>query len=402
VLTERSSRGAAATESSTTDPPSRSAQSVVHVTSPAKYGGLETVIRLLASNQRRAGHAVCVALLGVDPSNAEHPLAVALAAHDVTVEFIPRGRFPYGAERDQLRTICRRVGATVLHTHGSRPDVVASPAGRALAIATVSTIHGITGDGIKNAIMHALEWRALRRVSGVIAVSRPLLGALQERGISAEQLTLIPNAFGSTKEPLPRPDARRAIGAEDGEYVLGWVGRLSREKGADVLIDALAHVKTSRPTVVFIGDGPELPALRQRARERGVDSQVRWLGSVPDAAPMFSGFDAFVLSSRSEGTPMCLFEAMHAGVPSIVTAVGGVPDVVSEREAVVIPPEQPIALASAIDRLIADAPGARLRAEAARRRLQDVYDVDSWVRSHEQLYRNLTAPSSGARDRIPN
>jgi len=365
--------------------------SIVHVTSPGEYGGLETVIRLLASAQRRAGHDVCVALLGIRRSVDDHPLAIALRDAGVTIEAIPRGRFPYGSERTHLKRVCRRVNAAVLHTHGTRPVVVASSVGRALGIGSVATVHGITGSGAKNAIMHRLEWRALRRLSGVIAVSRPLVGALEARGVPRKLVSVIPNGFQPGSGQLSRADARREIGIADDAPVLGWIGRLSREKGADVLLESLPHLGASRPTVVFIGDGPGFASLSQQAAALGVERQIRWVGAVPQAARLFSAFDGFVLSSRTEGTPMCLLEAMDARVPAIVTSVGGVPDIVSEREAVVVAPEEPAALAAAIDRLLGDPAAARLRADAAHRRVREAYDIDSWVRSHDQLYQSVIA-----------
>lgn len=367
----------------------RAPLSIIHVTSPGLYGGLETVVHLLASNQVRAGHAVCVILLGVDPAAARHPLADALSKSGVSVEFVPRGRPPFRDERAHVAAICRRLNANVLHTHGSRPDFIASPAGKAVGIPTVSTVHGVTVQGLKSHLLHMLEWRALRRVSAVIAVSRPLMGVLASKGVPRDRLVLIPNAFASTVEPLSRDDARRALGIPEDRFAFGWVGRLSREKGADVLVESLRSVRSPRPVIVFVGDGPERESLIELARTLGVTDDIRWLGAVPSGAALFAGFDGFVLSSRSEGTPMCLFEAMDAGIPAIVTAVGGVPDVVSDREALIVQPEQPAALAAAIDALIADRQAGRERATAARARLSAAYSVGPWIERHNDLYRKL-------------
>ena len=363
--------------------------SVVHVTSPGMYGGLETVVRLLARGQARAGHSVRVVLLGIASADGSHPFATSLAASGVTVDFIPKGAFPFDAERAELTGICRRVHADVLHTHGSRPDVVASRVGRGIGIATVATVHGVTGAGLKNHLMHWLEWRALRRLDAVIVVSRPLIATLGLKRILRDRLVYIPNAFASTCELLDRVDARHVLGVSDTGFVLGWVGRLSREKGADVLIESLPLLTVPRPTVVVIGDGPERASLVAQAEALGVAKDIRWFGAVPSAAPLFAGFDGFVLSSRSEGTPMCLFEAMDARTPVVVTAVGGVPDVVSASEALIVPPEQPAALAAAIDALVANRGAATARALMAHSRLRDAYGVHDWVQRHDTLYRRL-------------
>jgi len=106
------------------------------------------------------------------------------------------------------------------------------------------------------------------------------------------------------------------------------VGRLSREKGADVILDAIAACKPPW-RLSIIGDGPERERLKQQAARLGITDRVTWHGPVSNAGKLLSAFDAFVLSSRTEGTPIVLFEAMHSGVPIVTTSVGGVPDVVS-------------------------------------------------------------------------
>src|SRR5207245_7018221 len=100
----------------------------------------------------------------------------------------------------------------------------------------------------------------------------------------------------------------------------------------------------------FIGEGPGRRQLKARARRLYPDGEgrVRWHGAVRDAGKLFTAFDLFVLSSRTEGSPIVLFEAMAAGVPVIATTVGGVPDTVSTEEAVLVPPEHAPALAAAI------------------------------------------------------
>src|SRR5690606_28035358 len=154
-------------------------------------------------------------------------------------------------------------------------------------------------------------------------------------------------------------------GVPAGEFHLGWVGRLSREKAADVLIEALARVPDLPGSVSIVGDGRDRLALEQRAEELGVAERIRWQGALADAGRYFEGFDGFVLSSRTEGTPMVLFEAMSARTPVVATAVGGVPSVVSSDEAVLVPSEDPAALAAALRSLYEDRAGAAARAARA-------------------------------------
>src|SRR2546430_15130133 len=104
--------------------------------------------------------------------------------------------------------------------------------------------------------------------------------------------------------------------------------------------------------------------MRARAVKLGVADHIRWHGVVPDAERVYTAFDVCVLSSRTEGTPVVLFEAMAAGVPVVATAVGGVPDVLSAEEAVLVASEDPVGLAAGIRDVYADADAAARRARA--------------------------------------
>lgn len=365
--------------------------SIIHVVAPGHYGGLETVVALLATSQRRAGHTVSVAFLGVESPMASHPLAMALTEQGVAVESAPRRRFGILRDRVWMQSLCRRLAVQVLHSHGSRPDVVVGTLSRRLGIPRVATAHGVTVQGFKSWVLHSLQWRALRRFDAVVAVSRPLVAVLASKGIRRDRVVLIPNAFSASGNTLDRAAARAALGIDGERPVLGWVGRLSPEKGADVLIDALATLSTPRPMVVIVGDGQERESLIKRSESLGLTNDVRFAGAIQNAARIYTAFDGFVLSSRSEGTPMCLFEAMETGIPLVVTKVGGVPDVVSEREALVVPPEDPGLLAAAIDALLGDRGAAEARAAAARHRLHSEFDLARWLTRHDDLYTRLVA-----------
>jgi glycosyltransferase involved in cell wall biosynthesis len=278
---------------------------------------------------------------------------------------------------------------------------VDAAAARRLGIPTVTTVHGFAGGDWKNRLYERLQRRAYRRLDAVIVVSRPLGEQLIQHGVPPHRVHVVQNAWQETAPLLARSAARRALGVNDDGFLVGWAGRLSGEKGPDVLLDALVHLTDLPVTVSMVGNGRERESLAARARRLGVEQRVRWHGVVPDVAACFAAFDVFVLSSRTEGTPMVLFEAMAAGVPIVAARVGGVPDVVSPAEAALLPPEDPGALAAAIRAVYRDPSAGRERARRARERLLRDFTLPPWLARYDAIYRLVSRAASTGPRAIP-
>jgi glycosyltransferase involved in cell wall biosynthesis len=376
---------------------------VLHIVAPTRVGGLERVVWALATGHARMGWPVQVATV-VSPEDHENALIRALRDSGVQVDVLALPARAYGKERAAIADLCRRSQPAVVHTHGYRPDVLDAGVARGLMRerAVVTTVHGFTGGDWKNRFYEWLQVRAYRgrRFDAVVAVSSPIVERLTRAGVPAGRVRLIRNAWSGAREYLDRAAARRVLGLPAEDPVIGWVGRLSAEKGPDVMIDALARLRYPGASVrlAMLGDGPLAADLRERAQQAGVADRVTWHGVVPDAARLYRAFDVLALSSRTEGTPIVLFEAMGAEVPVVATAVGGVPDVVTAAEAVLAPSQDPAALARALGRTLGDPAGARARAAAARRRLETDFAVAPWLARYAALYREVVAGKSGRRE----
>ena len=362
------------------------AYSILHLCAPAEVGGLERVVQGLSSESVTQGHRVTVAAVlqpGADASGFLEPLRQA-GVDTVRIEVRGRG---YLREMRAVGRLLDSLRPDILHTHGYRVDLLHGSGARRRGIATVSTLHGSSRMG---GLSHLFEWfqeRALRRFDGVIAVSQPLMEELQERGVRQERLHLVPNAWTPPSHPLSRETARAELGVDGGSPVLGWIGRLIPIKGCDVFVDALSQIIDEDWSAVIIGDGPELEGLRSRVRGSGIAHRVRFTGSVPEAARFLSAFDLFVLSSRSEGTPMVLLEAMGAGVPVVATRVGGVPHVLRDGvDGWLLPPEDPQELARSLEEALSDASERVARGDAGRSRVRAHYSRTAWVQWHVAAY----------------
>lgn len=367
--------------------------SVLHVLAPAPFGGLEAVVPGLTLGAR--GSAVEARVAAVIPrGQLDHAFLAPFRNAGVEVfriEVPPRG---YLQERAEVARLCNRLRPDVVHTHGYRTDVLDAAVARGLGIPVVSTVHGFTGGDRRNRFYQWLQRHALRRFDAVVAVSRSLMNDLAASGVARERLYYVQNAWYSSEPPLDREAACRALRIPDG-FRAGWVGRLSTEKGPDVLVEALQQVGVPM-TVSFLGAGPLRQALESRAAALHVADRIHWHGVVPGAGRLLRAFGAFVLTSRTEGTPIALLEAMAAEVPIIAAGVGGVPDMVSTKEALLVPPNDPHAVATALQEVFRDPAAAQRRARAARERLDREFGLAIWLQRYEAVYRAVRR-NSGSR-----
>ncbi len=359
--------------------------SVLHLLAPADFGGLESVVLTLTRGQLAAGHRVMVAAF-VQPGRIDHPFVAALQAAGIPARAFPTPTRAYRAERRTVRELVREFRPDVVHSHGYRPDVVDSGVARGLGIATVSTAHGFAGTRARGKLYEWIQRRWFRRFGAVVVVSAALRRQLLASGVADRRLHLIQNAWQPTARAHTRSEARALLGLDPEPCAVGWVGRLSGEKGPEVMVEGLAACGRRDVTLSFIGRGPMESELRTLAAERGVADRIRWHGFVPEAARCLTAFDAVLLTSWTEGTPIVLLEAMGAGIPVIATAVGGVPDVVSDREAVLVQAGDAAAVARGIESVLEDRAGALRRAEAARERLAEDFAVAPWVNRYRDVY----------------
>jgi glycosyltransferase involved in cell wall biosynthesis len=361
---------------------------IVHIMALGPIGGLFRVVEALALGQRLQGHDIHLIAVQ-DPGEEPHPMLASLAAAGVIVHPVVVPPRAYWRERREVGALCRQLRPHLVHTHGYRPDVVCAPAARALGLPIVTTVHGFTGGDWKNRFYEALQRRAFRGFDAVVAVSRHLADELGRAGVPSERIRMVPNAWSGSPAPLERVDARQALGITGERFQIGWVGRLSREKGPDTLVEALVRLGHLPSATSFLGDGPERLRLERITSASELAWRVRWHGAVPDAGRYITAFDLFVSSSRTEGMPIALFEAMAAGVPIIATGVGGVPEMLTAREALLIPPDDPEALALAVQAVYDDPHAAAVRARAARVRLLSEFAMDRCLERYEALYREL-------------
>ncbi len=242
----------------------------------------------------------------------------------------------------------------VLNAHNFRAQVFAWLCARRLGLPLIMTQHGFTPRSLKQKVYTWLSLRMARSaaVRQVVCVSEALGRSHRAAGVPAARLSVIPNGLpsspaGQNSEQQPAPGGDSLL--------IGFVGRLSAEKGPDLFLDAVIPLCWSRHDVqaVLLGEGPELANLKARAQAAGLEARIRFPGYQTAIQEWLQRLTMLVVSSRTEGTPMVLLEAMQAGVPVVAFRVGGIPDMlVDGQDGLLVEPEDLDGLRQCMERLI--------------------------------------------------
>ena len=364
---------------------------VAHIIAPAPIGGAEAVVRALALAASRSGReALVVALLD---DAAPHPFVAQARADATPVIEVRCGRRRYLAEARRVGELLRERSVDLVHTHVYHADWVGYLAARRARLPVVATVHGYTGGDPRNRLYEWLDRKLLARFDAVLCVSEAQRERMRRSGCAPERLALVPN--GHACGPLlSRAEARARLGLDAAQVAVGWIGRLSFEKGPDLFVEALARLGPPGALGVVIGEGAERERVEARARELGLgEGRLRFAGFRGDAPSLLPAFDAVVISSRTEGLPVVLLEAMGAGTPVAGFAVGGVPDVLDTASGWLAPAGDVDGLARALRALLEDPEQARARAREAGRILASRFGVERWLEQIDGVYaRALAAP----------
>jgi glycosyltransferase involved in cell wall biosynthesis len=179
--------------------------------------------------------------------------------------------------------------------------------------------------------------------------------------------------------------------------VVGTVGRLDYQKAPEDFVSAIARLRRDDVYGVWIGDGPLRSSVTDQIRRLGLESRVTLLGERSDVPELLPGLDVFAMASRYEGLPCALVEAMTFGLPVVATAVNAVPDLIVPGETgLLVPPQRPDVLATALDHLLAHAERATRLGLAGRQSLRDSLGQAALGRVLDDTYRHMSWTSPGA------
>ena len=355
---------------------------VVHVNTEHGYSGGEVQVFLLMEGLRDLGvEQVLVAPAGSE--SAKRGRAAGFCVCELGL----------GHQLDVVgvaRLAMRLRGAALVHLHTGRAAWLGSLAARLVGCPVVITRR--MDRTVRPGLRTWLAYRKTARV--VIAISGPVAQLLQRAGVPKERVTVIPDALDPARlvSTVTRADTRAKLGAGDDAFVVLALAQLTRRKGVDVLLRALAESKTSGLRCMIAGDGPERKALEQLARDLGLGDRALFLGRRGDAGDLLAACDLFCLPSRAEGMGVAALEALGAGRAVVASRVGGLGElIVDGRSGLLVEPEDVSGLAAAIMRVRED-DELRARLEAAGpRRVDEGFRAEQYVDRHVALYRDVLA-----------
>ena len=295
-----------------------------------------------------------------------------------------------------LHGIIRDNSFDLVHSNGTLADVLTIPIAMYLRKPILSTCHGLIATRTRLVLYNYLNRRILRFSNAVIAVSDTIRVDLEKSGVKGSRISVIPNALCGDQdhdsENANRVMIRERLGISEKDFVIGYVGRLSEEKGLEYLIKATAIVIERNPQVklLIIGEGPDRNKLKIIAHRENIDKNIYFMGFHTNISPWLSAMDLFVLPSLTEGTPMALLEAMAHGLPVAASCVGGIPDIVnSGKNGILFDAANPNYIALVIcDMLKNESIRINLGREA-KRTIRSKYNVMEWARSIEKVYLEL-------------
>jgi glycosyltransferase involved in cell wall biosynthesis len=317
---------------------------------------------------------------------------------------------------DDLRTFfrlvreMRRARPRIVHTHMAKAGLLGRLAaaaynlvrGSAPRARIIHTYHGHVLEGYFSPFMTrlfiAFERLLARASDRIVAISPAIERELRDGfGIGrADQYRVVPLGFDlspfAAVDAAARDAARRELNVPETADVVSTVGRLTAIKQHRLFLETIRDAAQTRPNLVALiaGDGELRGELEAYTRELGIADRVRFLGWRRDLATIYGATDVFLLTSRNEGTPVALIEAMASGVPGVSTDVGGVKDVItSDAVGTRVSDPNAAALAAQVARYLADPELRRQSGTRARAAVLDRFSLDRLVRDITVLYREL-------------
>ena len=375
---------------------------IVHLTASTFFGGPERQMLGLAG---ALPTEFTTSFLSFSEGGRCRPFLTAARASGFDAAELNHDTPRFAAATWELTAFLRGNFADVVITHGYKSNLLGRPAARRAGIPIISVSRGWTGENLKVRCYEALDRVHLRLMDRVVCVSSGQAQRVRWAGVRAENVHVIRNAAPlaafTKRDPAIRDRVHELSGGR-GPIIMG-AGRLSPEKGFHVLVEAARYLleKHPRARIIILGEGPDRSMLERRATQLGLGNRLRFPGFRDDLDDLLPWADVVVLPSFTEGLPNIALEAAAAKVPIVATAVGGTPEVVIENvTGFLVPPGDPVALASQIGNLLRDSGLAQAFGAAGRRHVEEHFSFEGQAGAYQALFEELVPAPAGSRARV--
>jgi glycosyltransferase involved in cell wall biosynthesis len=294
-------------------------------------------------------------------------------------------RFPlYIREIYNLVRLFQENNISVVHCHGFRADVIGGVCARLCGLPAVSSVHGWIAYSNKMRFYKWLDIKALRLFAVILPVSKKLEQELLENGISLKRVQLLRNIPANQVYAIPN----HGLAPRNGSVQIGFIGRLSNEKGLGFLIGAVNKLRMDHSIHLHIvGDGPEKSEILSKIKLLGLEELVTFHGVVPNPQTIYPMLDLLVLPSLTEGIPLTLLEGMSFGLPIVASNVGGIPEIIENgNNGVLVEPGSSDELAAKIAMLIKERDLRSKLGTNAKQTISTLCDREKWKQTLEKVY----------------
>ena len=363
---------------------------VLHIVYSFGIGGLENGIVNLVNNMDPERFKVSIISLTPLLDSKQR-----IARDGVYCEVLEKRKGNDPSVPFRLGKLLKKYHVDVVHTHGWGTYLEGLFAARIARVPVV--IHGEHGTDQLNWLRRRMAYRlGMVGTDKVLTVCENMRRRFIEKyHIPPEKISTIRNgvdtrAFQEDKEL--REQKRHELGFEAKDIVVGTIGRLCYEKNYETLLKAVARLapKYNNFSLLIIGEGADRACLVDLATTLGIQNRVRFLGNRDDTLGLLNAMDIFVLTSRSEGLPNTLLEAMSVGVPVVTTNVGGIPEVITNTACgYLVDPNDPKTFAEMLDQLVGSAELRFYIGRAGRDHVLSQFSLGTMVAEYENTYTQL-------------
>ena len=354
-------------------------------------GGAERLaVNLCLHLSRERYQPVCIALR--EPQNTHYERVLQDAGVPMHFLYKTEGKADWGVYR-RLDALFRQYRPAIVHTHLLGLNYAYPLMLKYRTPVRVHTFHSLAQREIGVRVGKWVRTLAFRyRLGRVIPVAiADEVARTIEQVYGYKNPPIIPNGI-PVDEYAPNPEKRARFrathGVEPDALVIVHVGRFVELKNHALLLRAFAQLRSEQPLYLWlVGDGELRGAMEQLARELGVAARVRFWGVRSDVADILNAADVFTLPSKYEGNPMSVMEAMAAGLPVVATAVGGIPELVTDGQSgLLMPPNNETQLVQALQTVIENPALRQQMAHEAATQARTRFDIRATVRAYEALY----------------